>query len=130
MSTIKVAVEGNPLFVWTGDSDDLKNSEADLRSRFQQAIDAAKVSGATVDDLIHSTVKYIAESGRFTTDNPELEMRAVVSFILAQPSTHSQHPGRFRDYISVWDFSFDIKPTPDGGFEIETLGSFELGLVQ
>jgi len=40
-----------------------------------------------------------------------------------------KHPGKFRDYLSVWDFNFDIKPTP-GGFEIETLGSFELGVVQ
>jgi hypothetical protein len=33
-------------------------------------------------------------------------MRALVSFILAQPSTHSQHPGRFRDYISLWELRY------------------------
>jgi hypothetical protein len=34
MTTIKVTVEGKPLFVWNGDDGDLKKSEADRRCRF------------------------------------------------------------------------------------------------
>jgi hypothetical protein len=130
MSKINVALNGMPLFAWEGDLAGLDSDEAELMLRLERGAAECGIPGATAKDLLFNAVRHLSVNGHFTMTDPEIEQQCVLSYLLSRPTTHPQHPGRFRDYISVWDFSFDIKPTPDGGFEIETLGSFELGVVQ
>jgi len=127
MTTISVSVSGKPLFVWEGGDDDLTKSEADLRLRFGKG--QPDPDFPTFDDLVENVVRQIAESGRFTTNNAEVEMRFVVSFLLSQSTGDPQRPSSFRDYVLVWDFSFDMTPKPTG-LDINTRGNFERMTVQ
>jgi hypothetical protein len=56
-------------------------------------------------------------------------MRFVVCFMLSQPTGDPHRPGRFSDYVSVWEFSFDMTPKPDG-VDIKTRGNLERMTVQ
>jgi hypothetical protein len=118
------------IFAWEGDLATLDSVEADLLPSLEHGAAESGIPRAGAKDLLYNAVRHLSNNGHFTTNEPWLEQQCVLSYLLSRPTTHPQHPGRFRDYISVWDFSFNIKPTPDGSFEIQTLGSFELGLVQ
>jgi hypothetical protein len=38
----------------------------------------------------------------------EMQMMAVLYFILSSDTGHPEHPGKYRDYAPAWDFDFDV----------------------
>jgi hypothetical protein len=38
---------------------------------------------------------------------------AMLYFLLQQDTGDPKHPGKFRDYLSTWDFEFDLTVTGD-----------------
>jgi hypothetical protein len=38
---------------------------------------------------------------------------AMLYFLLQQDTGDSKHPGKYRDYLSTWDFEFDLTVTGD-----------------
>jgi len=50
-------------------------------------------------------------------------MAAIIYTIARQPTGHPRFPGAFRDYLPVWDFSFDLSESWSGdGLEVEVIG--------
>jgi hypothetical protein len=126
MSEIKVALNGLPLLTWEGDLPELDSVEAYLMPGLEHGAAESGIPGTGAKDMLYNVVRHLSDNGHFTTNESWLEQQCVVSYLLSRPTTHPKYPGQYRDYIPVWDFSFDIKSTP-GGFEIETLAGCNNG---
>jgi hypothetical protein len=115
MGIIKVSVGGEPLLEWEGRGEEIDNIARQLATIAapHDAIAFAK-----------ATTAHVAKAGYFITQRHDVEMAAIIYFIAMQPTTHPDHPGAFRDYLSMWDFEFDLEHIEGDRFNVEVVASF------
>jgi len=115
MGIIKVSVGGEPLLEWEGRGEEIDNIARQLATIAapHDAIAFAK-----------ATTAHVAKAGYFITQRHDVEMAAIIYFIAMQPTTHPDHPRAFRDYLSMWDFEFDLGHIEGDRFNVEVVASF------
>ena len=104
MSHVQIAINGEPLFTWDGDTKEIDSIERRLKKLARRKAPRPK------------------RWHRLTTPT-DFEMAAIIYTIARQPTGHPRFPGAFRDYLPVWDFSFDLSASWSGdGLEVEVIG--------
>ena len=92
-STIKVAVNGNPAFVWDG-------GEIEAR-KVLEVPDAARRLGHTPQQLADSLMFYLVRDGGKLLPNSDagqgFQMTAVIWRILGAETNDAEHPGKIAD---------------------------------
>jgi hypothetical protein len=122
MGQIKVAFDGKPLFNWEGDAIEIERCETKMA-------EMAAYFGKPEVVIQQKTIRYIARDvGHFrnsdSTDQGSM-MFLVICFLLSRRTNRPDHPGYYRDYVPLWDFSFDICEKPDGsGLDIQVRGDW------
>ena len=101
MGKIRVAFAGKPLFEWEGDTTEVKNVEDAIQMLAAQG-------NVEPEALVHGVMRGIARRGNLLTSDQKVEMMAVIYFLLRAQTHHPDHPGLYRDYVPVRDFTFDI----------------------
>lgn len=102
---INVYVNGQKLFDWACSSGDIARIDRDLAS-------IANSHNLRPEELAESAVRRIVSKGGFFSTVPELEMVCVIYWLLEKPTNQPGRPGRWRDYIELWDFNFEISAIP------------------
>ena len=89
MGTLSVKFDGKSAFDWTGDKAEIDGLGAAFRT-------AAKNVKLKPDVFADNAVRHFAESGFLTADpvGQEMQMMAIVYFILSLDSGHPTHPAR------------------------------------
>src|SRR5258705_1545396 len=108
---INISINSKKMFDWDGD--------ADAVARIDQEMARLAAKGNTTPQaLAHSMLRVLFDQGRFIpTADQEFQMMMLTWLVLTMPTHHPDHPGRFCDYIAVWNFDFDVcddPKTPDG----------------
>jgi hypothetical protein len=126
---ISISFDGRKLFEWEGTSRDLAGIEQEIER-------VARANDMPQEALAIMIVGGMANEGGFLVPehdlrdvtvadkerSREMQMSVSVWWLLDQPTDHADHPG-FRDYIDVWDFNFNVVPTPTG-LKVEINGGF------
>lgn len=118
---INVFINGKKLFDWTGNSDDVARMD-------QEVARIAGLGNHPPEKVVASAVRHTVTKGGFFSNNPSAEMLFVMWWLLWMPTSHPHHPGRYRDYIELWDFNFDISTTQDdpNEFHVDVRGAFNV----
>lgn len=101
---MRVSLDGELLFTWSGGPDEVKSLQAEFRRR------CATLGYAAPDDTAASFLFMLHPSGLVAAEGPlrELQMMAVTWYILSQPTGFDDRPGTYADYVPAWDFDFDL----------------------
>jgi hypothetical protein len=127
---INISFDGRKLFDWEGTSAELANVEQEVEqlARLHDQ-DHQELAEAMAFHMAHQRGFIPREAGGLEVSPQELEegravqMAVVLWWLLEKPTTHPDHPGKFRDYIDVWDFDFNLVSTPNG-LKVEVAGAF------
>ena len=117
MGTLSVKFDGKSAFDWTGDKAEIDG----LGAAFRTAAKNVKLKPGVFAD---NAVRHFAESGFLTADpvGQEMQMMAIVYFILLLDSGHPTHPGKIRDYLPACDFDVDLRAA-GGSCEANIVGT-------
>jgi len=101
---ISVLLDGKPLFEWDGDIEEVNCMGASL-AEVTEPHDALEFGKA-------ACVRALRAGGFSTSrrNTENTEMAAITYLVLMADSTAPGKPGKFRDYLPVYDFAFDIRP--------------------
>jgi hypothetical protein len=113
---IDVSVKGKKLFEWEGDAAAVARIDEEVNR-------LAKVNDVTTEALAHTLFDNIVNKGSFFEPNKEAQMMIMIWELISLPTGKPDRPGRCRDYVEAWDFSFDISPGRNGQtFEVNVNG--------
>jgi hypothetical protein len=104
MSTIAIAVNGEPLFNWEGD-------EAAAQHILEAFPQGARASGQVPRQLADACVAYLSQ-GSLLAAGPvgqEFQMMGVIWHILNADTCNPEHPGKIVNYVGSVDFAVDLE---------------------
>jgi hypothetical protein len=105
--TISIAVNGRELFEWDGDAEAIGELDEGMR-------EVARGGPPTPEQLADSAVAHVLKHGSIQSRRErEWMMPVLVWMLLSKPTGHPDHPGCYRDYVAMWDFSFDFSRGSD-----------------
>jgi hypothetical protein len=100
---IAVSVDGRPLFTWDGD-------DGAIRKVLEEFPRIAENTGMTADALAMNCIAYTRGGGLLenTPAGRQVQMMAVIWYILGRPTNHLEHPGKIADYAGTLSFEVDL----------------------
>jgi hypothetical protein len=109
MSTIKVAVDGKPAFVWEGD-------EAATKHILEEFPVAARGVGMTPRELADNCMGHFRTGSLVSEDRvgQEMQMMGIIWHVLEAETGNAEHPGKIADYVGSVDFVVDLSPRDQG----------------
>ena len=102
MGKLVIAINGKRLFVWEGDAAEVESIENQTRT-------VANVGRITPDTVAQSMVVGIAERGGLMQPPQQVELLALVYFVLNLQTDEAGRPGHIGDYIPLYDFDVDVE---------------------
>ncbi len=118
---ISISINSKKMFDWTGDTDAVARID-------QETARLAAKGNTTPQALAHSLLRVLLDQGYFIPGaDQELQMMTLTWLVLTMPTQHPDHPGRFGDYITMWNFDFDVcdDPKAPDGFVVEVKAGFD-----
>jgi len=115
MPSIAISIDGTSVLTWNGD-------EAAARELEAVFCELSAVAGLPPNVFARSAV---ADFSGFYTDPAEREVQAMALayFVLSLDTRDPQRPGKFTDYLPVWDFEIDIGRGTRGRLDISFAAS-------
>jgi hypothetical protein len=108
MPGANVKFQGKQFFSWSGDEATISGIEAEVE-RFA----AMTLPGGSAPSPIDYATSVIKAARRSRVMLQPMVKMAMLYFVLQQDTGDPKHPGKFRDYLSTWDFEFDLTVTGD-----------------
>jgi hypothetical protein len=105
---ITVALCSEPLFTWEATDAELEKLTADFETMATQ-------TGHTAIVVAKSMMQVVCQQGGLPLEEPERRgaMAWIIYCLLQTDTQNPEHPGKYRDYVFAWDFSFDLLPLAD-----------------
>ena len=114
MGTIRVAIDGEPLFTWSGD----ETAVAETLEAFPKI---AHRVGKTAEEFSHDCLANLGLLPELEKEaSQEVQMMAVIWRILKADTHHPEHPGKIADYVGAVNFDVDLQLS-ERGFKAEVL---------
>jgi hypothetical protein len=111
MGTIKIAVDGKPIFEWSGNEDAIKYV-------LEEFPEAARFAGFTPEVFASNCVLHLIKSG-FPKDDDEARgmLMGIIWEVLQKDTDDPDHPGKYGDYAATAiAFNFDF--VMEGDFRV------------
>jgi|SRR5215469_12349777 len=103
-----VYARGDYLFTWEA-------SDAEIRKLGAEFERLGVGAGEPPTAIANTVVQEIVKNGLPQEDPQRRGAMAWVAYFLLHTHTHrGDHPGTYADYVSAWDFEFDLRPHADG----------------
>ena len=103
MGNVTLRLDGAEIFKWSGD--DLGIQKLELAFA-----DAARNRGVTPDVLASSIVMQLPGTGIVEEKRAQaLQLMGIMYFILQRSTGDPRHAGKYRDYLGVSEFEFDLQ---------------------
>jgi hypothetical protein len=122
MGRLTIAINGKRLFEGEGEAAEVEAVEQQVRA-------VADSGNMTADSIAEIAVVGIAERGGLMQPVMEVELLALVYFVLNLPIDEADRPGRIRDYIPRYDFDVDVGcDLAAQKFRVEVHGTLDPGI--
>jgi hypothetical protein len=104
MGTMKISIEGKPLFTWEGDDEAIENI-------LHAVPEAARSQLMSPEDLAHNCILHLREGELLAANEVgrEMQMMCVIWFFLQQETGNPDRPGKVAVYAPNTDFDVDFE---------------------